>query len=130
MTKDPRTVDAETTLTEAAKLMRDQEIGPVLVLEDGELRGILTDRDIVTRAISEGRDPNQTKAGEICSPSEWTLSPDDEINEATQLLREHKIRRAPVVKDNHPVGIISLGDLARIKDEHSVLAEISAATPN
>jgi CBS domain-containing protein len=114
----------------AAQLMRDQAIGTVLVLEGGELRGIITDRDIVVRAVAAGRDPVTTRVGEICSNELIVLSPDDDLAEATRLIREHAVRRIPVVQNGIPVGVVSMGDLALWQDDGSALGEVIAAPPN
>jgi len=131
MTPDPVCVDPHDTAADAARRMRDVESGAILVAEDGHLRGLLTDRDIVVRAIAEGRDPTQVEVQEICSADIQALKPDDDVDRAVQLMRERHIRRIPVVeKGDHPVGIVSIGDLALARDEHSALADISAAPAN
>jgi CBS domain-containing protein len=101
-----------------------------VVEEEGRAAGILTDRDIVVRAIAEGRDPGSTTVGEVCSSDLTTLTPDQSIDDAVRLMREHDVRRLPVVQDGRPVGIVSLGDLAVELDPDSALADISAAPPN
>jgi CBS domain-containing protein len=130
MTHDPVTVSGDATLVEAAKAMAQQDIGPVLVEDGGRLFGILTDRDIVVRAIAEGRDPGSTTAREVCTESVVSLTPDQTVDEAIRLMREHDVRRVPVVQDGRPAGVISIGDLAVERDTDSALADISAASPN
>jgi CBS domain-containing protein len=130
MTHDPVTVSGDATLVEAAKAMAQQDIGPVLVEDGGRLLGILTDRDIVVRAIAEGRDPGSTTAREVCTESVVSLTPDQTVDEAIRLMREHDVRRVPVVQDGRPAGVISIGDLAVERDTDSALADISAASPN
>ena len=130
MTHDPQTVDLGDTLAEAARVMREADVGPVLVLDDGRVAGILTDRDIVVRAIADGRDPQSTPVREACSADVVTLSPDQDLDEAIRLMRERDVRRLPVVQDGRPAGILSLGDLAVERDSDSALADISAASPN
>jgi CBS domain-containing protein len=131
MTKELHTVSSDATLLEVARLMRDQRIGDVLVTNgDGMLRGIVTDRDIVVRADAESKPLDRTQVAEICTDQLVTLSPDSSVDEAVKIMREHAIRRVPVVRDGHPVGILSIGDLARHKDPDSALAQISAAAPN
>jgi CBS domain-containing protein len=110
--------------------MREHDIGDVVVLEDRRLGGILTDRDIVVRALAEGRDPEKTKVGDICSRDLTTVSPTDSVGYAVRLMRAKAIRRLPVVEEGQVVGIVSLGDMAIEKDRRSVLGEISAAPPN
>jgi CBS domain-containing protein len=130
MTANPRTVTTDDSLTEAAKIMRDEDVGAVIVTENQEVCGIVTDRDIAIRAIAEGKDPSQTAVDEVCSQDVTVLSPDQETGEAVRLMTEKDIRRLPVVEDGKPVGIVSLGDLAQKLDPESALADISAAPPN
>jgi CBS domain-containing protein len=110
--------------------MRDGSIGDVVVLEDGQVRGILTDWDIVVRVLAEGRDPAGTTVGEICSRELTTLSPTNAIADAVAVMRDKAIRRLPVVEGGRLVGMVSLGDLAVERDPESVLGGISAAPPN
>jgi CBS domain-containing protein len=130
MTQKPLTLQTSDTITAAARTMRDGNIGDVVVLENGRIRGILTDRDIVVRALAEGMDPSRTTVGEICSKELTTLAPTDSVEQAVSIMRDRAIRRLPVVEEGHPVGIVSLGDLAVARDPDSVLGGISAAPPN
>jgi CBS domain-containing protein len=130
MTEKPLALQAGTTLVEAARAMRDHDVGTTVVLEDDEVRGIVTDRDMVVRALAEGKDPSQTVLGQIASQELVTLHPDDTVDQAVELMRRHAVRRLPVVRDGRPVGIVSLGDLAVERDPHSVIGHISAAQPN
>jgi CBS domain-containing protein len=109
--------------------MRDQGIGDVLVEHDGSL-GIVTDRDIVTRAVAEGRDPQQVRVGDICTRDVETVSPDMSVDDVIRLMSDKAVRRVPVVEAGRPVGIVALGDLAVDRDRRSLLADISAAPPN
>jgi CBS domain-containing protein len=126
----PLTVDARTPIQTAAQLMRQNDIGDVLVIEDGRLLGILTDRDIVVRAIAGERHPAATFAGECCSTDIEVVSADESTDRAAQQMRQHALRRLPVVDDGQVVGIVSIGDLAVTEDPTSALADISAARPN
>jgi CBS domain-containing protein len=130
MTHDPRTVDADDRVIEAARQMRDGDIGDVIVMRDGQVNGILTDRDIVIRAVAEGRDPESTTVGEISTGDVVTLDPQQSVDEAVQTMREHDVRRLPVVKHGRRVGILSLGDLAVEREPESALADISTASPD
>jgi CBS domain-containing protein len=130
MTRDPRTVNAGDAIVEAARVMRDSDIGDVVVMEEGQVSGIVTDRDIVVRGIAEGRDPDSTTVGEVCTTGIETIDPGSSVDDALRLMREHDIRRLPVVKNGRPVGIVSLGDLAVEREPDSTLADISAASPD
>lgn len=130
MTWEPVSVPAEATLTEAARLMRDEDIGDVLVTREGELLGIITDRDIVVRAIADGVDPHAAPVEQCCSTDLVVVDADDQLGDVVAVVRDRAIRRIPVTEDGRLVGIISLGDLARHKDPESALADISAAPAN
>ncbi|MER7190779.1 CBS domain-containing protein [Streptomyces flaveolus] len=129
----PATVAVEpmTTVTRAARLMREENVGDVLVTYDCDLFGLLTDRDIVLRSVAEGRDPDDTTVGSVCTPPPVvTLAPEDSTEHAVDLMRRHAVRRLPVVEHGGvPVGVVSLGDLAGAEDPHSALADISTAAP-
>jgi CBS domain-containing protein len=126
---DPVTVEASATVEEAAKLMDEKDIGNVLVVENGEVQGIVTDRDIVVRVIAKGNGPDAS-VREACTTDLETISSDTSIDEAVQKMEQGNVRRLPVVDDGKPVGVISLGDLAQARDQDSALADISAASPN
>ncbi|AOR36115.1 oxidoreductase [Streptomyces fodineus] len=125
-------VEPMTTVERAALLMREHDIGDVLVAYDCDLFGVLTDRDIVVRTLAEGLDPHTTTVGKVCSrPPVLTLTPEDTTDRAVELMRHHGLRRLPVVEHGGcPVGFVSLGDLAVVEDPHSALADISRAQPN
>jgi CBS domain-containing protein len=130
MTPDPHTVKADATLEEAAREMKGDDIGAVLVEDNGGVAGILTDRDIVVRAIAEGRDPSSTKVADVATRDVKTLTPDSSIDDAIKIVREQNVRRIPVVQDGRPAGIVSIGDLAIERDSDSALADISSEPPN
>lgn len=130
MTKHPVTVDGASPLSEAARLMRDKDVGDVIVLQDGQICGIVTDRDIVVRAVADGKDPSTVPAGDICSRDMSYLSPTDTVSDAVRIMREKAIRRLPIVENDRPVGVVSLGDLALERDPDSALGDISGAPPN
>ncbi len=130
MTPNPISLPATASTLEAARAMRDADIGDVVVLDGQQICGILTDRDVVVRAIAEGRDPAVTPLREICSRNLTALSPQDSLEDAVRLMREKAIRRLPVVENHRAVGIVSIGDLALEKDLQSALGDISAAPPN
>jgi CBS domain-containing protein len=130
MTPDPHTVPADATLEQAAREMKSDDVGAVLVEDNGNIAGILTDRDIVVRAIAEGRDPSSIKVGEVASRDVKTLTPDSSVEDAIKIVREQNVRRIPVVEDGRPAGIVSIGDLAIERDSDSALADISSEPPN
>ncbi|MFD8034810.1 CBS domain-containing protein [Streptomyces sp. NPDC059717] len=130
MTAAPVTVEPQASVANVARLMRDQNIGAVLVMEKDHLRGLVSDRDLVVRALAQGTDPEQTTVANACSDDLVTIGPDDDLDRAVEVMREYSIRRIPVVEGDHPVGIVSLGDLAIERDPQSVLGDISAARPN
>ncbi|MET9913202.1 CBS domain-containing protein [Streptomyces sp. NPDC006476] len=130
MTADPVTVEPQTSVTAVARLMRDQDLGAVLVTDGDRLRGLVTDRDLVVRALAEGGDPEQTTVAGACSDDLVTVAPDDDLDRAIRLMREHAVRRVPVVDHGRPVGIVSLGDAAMERDPQSALGDISVAKPN
>jgi CBS domain-containing protein len=130
MTADPRTVEASATVVEAAREMRDGDVGAVVVVDRGAVAGILTDRDIAVRAVAEGRDPDATRVSEIASMNVVTLTVDESVEDAIALVRDRDVRRVPVVQDGRPAGIVSLGDLAIERDAGSALADIASEPPN
>ncbi|MEV0271175.1 MAG: CBS domain-containing protein [Hamadaea sp.] len=129
MTREPVTIGTRETLIGAATMMRDYDIGDVIVTDGDRAVGILTDRDIIVRAIAEGRDLTTT-VGEVCSQELITVKPDDGTQRVVELMRGKKIRRLPVTDGGKLVGVVSLGDMAVERDPHSALADISSATPN
>lgn len=130
MTQNPELVSGDTTVADAAKLMRDKDFGGVLCGDGDEVSGFLTDRDIALRVVAEGKDPTSTTVSEVATTDLHTLSPDDSVEDAIELVRQHDIRRVPVVEGAKPVGIVSIGDLAIERDEDSALADISAESEN
>jgi CBS domain-containing protein len=130
MTPNPTAMPAMATVSDAARAMRDADIGAIVVLNQDQICGIVTDRDIVVRAIAEGREPASTSLADICSQDLTILSPSDTVEDAMRLMGDRAIRRIPVVEDGRPVGIVSLGDLAVEGGDGSALEDISAAPPN
>jgi CBS domain-containing protein len=131
MTRGVAYIPPTTTLTIAARMMRDHDVGDVVVADDGRVRGVLTDRDIVVRGVAEQLDPDATTAGEICSEDLAVVHPDTPVSDAVQKMRDATVRRLPVVaEDGNALGFVSIGDLAETADPDSALGEISAAPPN
>ncbi|MBW3601720.1 MAG: CBS domain-containing protein [Actinobacteria bacterium] len=129
MTSHPVICESSDTLADAARKMRDDDIGNVLVRIDGSF-GIVTDRDIVVRAIAEGIEPESGTLGDIVSRDLEIAQPDDDLDKVVGKMRERKVRRIPVCENDQPVGILSIGDLAVMRDQRSALADISAAEGN
>jgi CBS domain-containing protein len=118
------------SVSAAAKAMKDRGVGTVLVLFDGRLSGLVTDRDITVRVLAEDRDPLTTRVGDICSGELAVLGPDDDVEQAGRLVRERAIRRIPIMENGTPVGVVSIGDLALEQDERSTLSGVSPARPD
>ena len=112
MTVEVATAAPDNTLDEIAVMMKNEDVGSIPIVADGELRGILTDRDIVIRCIAEGKEPTDTTAEEVLSEAMHTIEPEAEVEEASELMAAEQIRRLPVVEENRLIGIIALGDLA------------------
>jgi CBS domain-containing protein len=130
MTADPRTVEPGDTVADAARQMREGDVGDVLVTENGRLMGIVTDRDIAVRVAAEGRDPQATKVRDVCTSDPVTLTVDQTVEDAIRLVREQNVRRIPVLQDGRPAGVVTIGDLAIERDPASVLADISSEPAN
>jgi CBS domain-containing protein len=129
MTPDPVGVYYDQTITETARLMRDAGVGAVLVVNGESLSGVVTDRDLVIRALAEGAGPD-TPVGPLCSPKLVGVDAGADLAEAERLIREHAIRRLPVIDDGQIVGMVSMGDLAVSANGDTPLAEVSKAQPN
>lgn len=130
MTAGVVAVRPDASLVEAAQLMRTQNIGDVVVAEGQDVIGVLTDRDITVRAVADGADPTTVSAQTVCTRNPVTVTPDDRVATAVTLMREHAVRRLPVVENGLPVGMVSLGDVAAVEDPASALADISRAEPD
>ena len=130
MTADPRTVETGTTVAEAAREMRDGDVGSVVVIENGAVAGIVTDRDIAVRVVAQGLDPDATRVSEVATMRPVTLTVDQSVDDAIRLVREQNVRRIIVLQDGRAAGIVSLGDLAIERDTDSALADISSEPPN
>jgi len=126
MTRDLVTVDITDSAEEAARRMRENATGDVVVTDSGRMTGILTDRDLAVRLVADGLD-TKTRVGEIVLQGVITCPPDTDLADAVRLMKQHDIRRLPVVEGGTAVGILSLGDLALLTDAGDLLADISAA---
>ena len=130
MTTDPIVLQTTTTATQAAQEMQREDVGDVLVEDNGTLRGIVTDRDLTLRVIADGTDGDAITLGEVCSGELIVLDPEQDLRSAVETMRDQKVRRLPVVENGQAVGILSIGDLAVSLDPESALADISAAPEN
>ena len=140
MTGDPQCIGENETVSEAARKLSELGVGAMPICgEDDRLMGILTDRDIVIKVVAKGNDPDSTKAGELGDGKLVTIGADDSVNEALQTMKEHKVRRLPVIDGHALVGIVSIADLARNIEDNATgdrveaisaaLVEAISATP-
>jgi CBS domain-containing protein len=120
MTPAPETIRADRPAAEAAKKMREADAGMIPVMDNGDLLGTVTDRDIAVRVVAEGKDPQSTAVGEIASRDVVTVEPDEELDEALQKMATHQVRRLPVVEAGRLVGVLAQADVAREGDEKDV----------
>jgi CBS domain-containing protein len=111
MTPNPRTVSPQDSIQNAARIMRDEDTGVVPVVDNGKPVGVITDRDIVVRAIAEGGQLNR-RVRDFATNELVAATPDMSTREATELMSAHQVRRLPVVENNRLVGIVSIGDIA------------------
>jgi CBS domain-containing protein len=130
MSAAPVCMAPDESVSAAARAMKQHGIGPILVLTDGRLSGLVTDRDITVRVLAENRDPRTTRVGDICSRELVVLDPDDDLAEASRLVRDRAVRRIPVLRDGTPVGVVSIGDLALESDATSVRSGMYSARLN
>ena len=113
MTADPTTIGETDSLIDAARIMRDLNVGALPICgEDGRLKGLLTDRDIVVRCLANGGDPARTIAGSLAEGKPVTIDVDADIRDALTLMEAHQVRRLPVIEDLQLVGIIAQADIA------------------
>jgi len=129
MTKNVTKLPASASVADAARKMREEDIGAVVIEDERGAVCLVTDRDIAIRVVAESLDPKQTRLGDVCSRDIISASPDDDADRAVEMMRQRAIRRIPVVDAGRVVGIVSLGDLARNRDRTSVLGQISSAAP-
>jgi CBS domain-containing protein len=112
MTADPRSIGASASVVEAARLMREEHIGSLPITDDEKLVGMITDRDITTRVVAEAADPKTTSVGDVSSRDLISVEPDNDLEEALQLMARHQVRRLPVVENGRLVGIVAQADIA------------------
>jgi signal-transduction protein with cAMP-binding, CBS, and nucleotidyltransferase domain len=129
MTPGPIGVDYLQSIGDTARAMRDWGVGAVLVISNELLHGLVTDRDLAIRAVAEARAADEP-VGPLSSGNLIGVNEDADASEAARLMRDHAVRRLPVLEDGQVTGIVSLGDLALRDDPASVLAELSRDTAN
>ena len=112
MTEDPRSIGASASVVEAARMMREQDIGSLPITDGDTLVGVITDRDITTRVVAEAADLATTSVGDVYSQNLISVQPDKELEEALQLMARHQVRRLPVVENGRLVGIVAQADIA------------------
>jgi CBS domain-containing protein len=120
------------TLVDAARKLAELDVGAMPICgEDDRLKGMLTDRDIVVKALAQGKDPNSTRAGDLAEGKPVTIGADDSVEEALRTMKDHKVRRLPVIDGHDLIGIVSQADLAKNIDEEEVgeLVEAISAAP-
>ena len=115
MTQDPRSIGASASVVEAARMMREQHIGSLPVTEDDRLVGMITDRDITTRVVASSAVPETTSVGDVYSRDLISVEPDNDLDEALQLMARHQVRRLPVVENGRLIGMVAQADIA-LKD--------------
>ena len=129
MSADPRHAVPELSLTEAARIMKDEDVGSLPVVDtDGRLIGIITDRDIVIRAVAEQVDPQSVHVGDVASRSPVTAAPEDDLDDALSAMAASQVRRLPVVEEGRLVGMLAQADVAieaKAKQVGETLEQIS-----
>jgi CBS domain-containing protein len=114
MTAGVRCIGENDSLATAARMMADLEVGSLPICgEDGKLKGMLTDRDIVVKAVANGHDPNHTATGVLAEGRPYMVDAEDDVRRALEVMEEHQVRRVPVLEDHVLVGIIAQADIAR-----------------
>ena len=117
MTADPRSIGKSVSVVEAARLMREQDIGSLPITDDEQLVGMITDRDITMRVVAEAADPNATSVEDVYSRDLVSVEPDNDLEEALRLMARHQVRRLPVVENGRLVGIVAQADIALSENE-------------
>jgi CBS domain-containing protein len=124
MIQEVVTVNAAATVREAVKLMNQHEIGCVIAVHEGEIVGIITERDMLKKVLEESKDPTKVKVREIMSKKLIVGTPDMEVTDAARLMLKSNIKKLPIVVDGHLVGIITLTDIARVAHIEAQMANL------
>ena len=119
MTADPTAVETDRTVAQAAEFMAKENVGSLPVTENGELVGIVTDRDLVVQVVARGLDPNSVNVADVYTEKPVVATPDEPLDQALQRMAEEQVRRLPVVSDGRLVGILAQADVARSADAES-----------
>jgi CBS domain-containing protein len=117
MTENPQSIAASASVVEAARLMREKDIGSLPITDEEKVVGMITDRDITTAVVAEGADPETTSVGDVSSGDPVSVGPDEDLEDALQLMARHQVRRLPVVEDDRLVGIVAQADIALKENE-------------
>jgi CBS domain-containing protein len=117
MTENPRSISASASVVDAARLMREADIGSLPITDDDKLVGMITDRDITTGVVAEAADPETTSVGDVSSRDPISVEADQDLEEAVQLMSRHQVRRLPVVENDRLVGIVAQADIALGENE-------------
>jgi CBS domain-containing protein len=133
MTEGADHIPLDATIDEAAQKMASDDIGAMPICNgEGRLQGMLTDRDIVVKVLAAGKDPRTTKVEEVAQGTEVvTIGADDSIDEALRTMKDHKVRRLPVIDGTDLVGMVSQGDVAKHVSDDRVgdLVEVISSAP-
>jgi CBS domain-containing protein len=130
MTPAPTTVEANENVVEAARLMASQDVGSLPVVDDGQLVGMVTDRDLALQVLAKDLDPHKTVVASVCSENPVVVGPEDSLDEALQRMAREQVRRLPVVEDRRLVGILAQADVSRAAEPEAtgrLVEEISEA---
>jgi len=130
MTGSPRSIDASTSVVEAAQLMREGHIGSLPITDDEQLVGMITDRDIAMRVVAEAADHTNTSVGDVSSRDLVTVEPDEDLDDALQLMARHQVRRLPVVENGGLVGIVAQADIALSENEKTAKLVEAISAPS
>ena len=130
MTTTPIAVDPLAPLEAVARVMRDADVGVVLVADRDQVYGLVTDRDLVVRGLATGEDMRRAEVTTVCSAQLAVVGPDEDTAAARHAMESHSVRRLPVVENGDVIGMVTLGDIDKRTEPDSTLGRISSAPPN